>query len=99
MEVITVNDRLEKIAEKGDFEATLFVWKSAAKKLEREGLLLTDIPAPRTLAKGQRYCRISWQHAIVQNLPKDWELTKVLGSRPLCQAQVLWLMAANAKRN
>lgn len=51
MEKVSVIDRLEKVAENGKTEAILFIWKATAKKLEQEGLLLTDVPAPRALAK------------------------------------------------
>ena len=46
-----------------------------------------DIP------EGEGYYDISWDDAIVENLPEDWVLDDIIKERHPSQGQVLWLMA------
>lgn len=99
---ISVNDRIEFAAQSGAFEVSLYVWGNTAKKLVKDGLVLTEtkIQSPR---RGEKYYLISWKDAkiAVPDGPFDYEKI-ILENRKqgiyLNNAQILWLMATAKNR-
>lgn len=103
MKKITIDDRLEFAAQSGVFEIFLFVWNNTAKRLIKEGLTLHKTPV-QSSRKGESYYCISWEDAIVEDIPEgkfDFDtLTAELKKKKvsLTNAQSLWLMAIEANR-
>ena len=77
---ISMEERLEFVAEKGKFFCFLEVWAKTIKDWERNGLKIETTP----INKGQFRCRISWEDACP------------IKGKPLNQANRLWLMATEA---
>ena len=102
MKSISVSDRIEFVAQSGAFEVSLYVWGNTAKKLVKDGLILTEtkIQSPR---RGEKYYLISWKDAkiAVPDGPFDYEKI-ILENRKqgiyLNNAQILWLMATAKNR-
>lgn len=78
---MTMEERLEFVAEEGKFFCFLDVWSKTIKEWERNGLKIT-VTSP--INKGQFHCRISWEDACP------------IEGKPLNQANRLWLMATEA---
>lgn len=102
MKSISVSDRLEYAAQSGAFEVSLYVWGNTAKKLAKDGLVLTEtkIQSPR---KGEKYYLISWKDATVDipEGPFDYENIIIENRKQgiyLSNAQILWLMATAKSR-
>lgn len=102
MKSISVSDRIEFAAQSGAFEVSLYVWGNTAKKLVKDGLVLTEtkIQSPR---RGEKYYLISWADAkiAVPDGSFDYE-NIILENRKqgiyLNNAQILWLMATAKNR-
>lgn len=102
MKSLTVLDRIEYAAQGGAYEIHLFVWNNTAKKLRREGLVLTETNI-HSERKGEKYLGISWKDAKVEipegpfdvdNMVKQLRKENVA----LNHANVLWLMAEDKNR-
>lgn len=97
MHTISITDRLEWVAGYGAKEISLYVWKSTVKRLSNQGIKFTDTGL--AARKGEGYYDISWDDAIVENLPEDWVLDDIIKERHPSQGQVLWLMAEDYARS
>ena len=102
MKSISVSDRIEFAAQSGAFEVSLYVWGNTAKKLVKDGLILTDTKIQST-RRGEKYYLVSWKDAkiAVPDGPFDYEKI-ILENRKqgiyLNNAQILWLMATAKNR-
>ena len=63
MERMTIIDRLEIVAERGDTNAALKLWGAQISKLEKGGFTVTKI-AP-TAREGELYCEVYWKQPYV----------------------------------
>lgn len=98
MESITITDRLESAANSGVDEIYLYAWNNTKKRLEKEGLKFEET-AIKSTRKGEHYYRISWAHAVVEDLPDNWTFSEIVDSHwDLSQSQLLWLMTQEAKK-
>ena len=59
MERMTIIDRLEIVAERGDTNAALKLWGAQISKLEKGGFTVAKI-AP-TAREGEFYCEVDWK--------------------------------------
>ena len=97
MHTVSITNRLEWVAEFGAKEISLYVWKSTARRLAKEDIVLTDTGL--AARKGEAYYHISWADAIVKDLPDNWVFDDIVAERNLSQGQILWLMAEDYARN
>lgn len=102
MKQLTISDRLDYAAQCGAYEIYLFVWKNTAKRLIKDGLVLTETNI-RSERKGEHYYGISWKNAQVEIPEGAFEIDKMLldlrsKDVPLNQANILWLIAEEKNR-
>lgn len=88
MKNTSIIERIEYAAQNGVYEIPLYVWNKTAKKLCKEGFVLTETKYPniRKIRKGEGHYLISWKDSYISandeiNL-KDLvqDLTKITGS-------------------
>ena len=85
MKNTSIIERIEYAAQNGVYEIPLYVWNKTAKKLRKEGFVLTETKI-KNVRKGEGHYLISWKDSYVtanfeMNL-KDLvqDLTKITGS-------------------
>ena len=98
MHTISITDRLEAAAALGKTSISLFVWKSTVNRLSKQGIIFTKEFNYRRERKGEAYYLISWDHAVVNDLPENWTVESITRSRSLSQGQYLWLVAQDYNR-
>lgn len=92
LEQMGIDQVMEAAADRGRVSVNLRLKSTRQRQaLQDEGLALS-----RTSRTG--YYIVSWEDAIVEGLPKDWDLDSIFKERPeLNQAQRLWLMTQKAE--
>lgn len=98
MHAISITDRLAAAAALGKTSISLFVWKSTVNRLSKQDIIFTKQFNYRQERKGEAYYLISWDHAVVNDLPKNWTVESINRSRSLSQGQYLWLLAQDYNR-
>lgn len=85
MKNTSIIERIEYAAQNGVYEIPLYVWNKTAKKLRKEGFVLTETKI-KNVRKGEGHYLISWKDSYISandeiNL-KDLvqDLTKITGS-------------------
>ncbi len=85
MKNTSIIERIEYAAQNGVYEIPLYVWNKTAKKLRKEGFVLTETKI-KNVRKGEGHYMISWKDSYISandeiNL-KDLvqDLTKITGS-------------------
>lgn len=87
---MSVDEYLEAAAERGLMQTTVRI--NSKKKLA--DLCKEDLVVTR---RGSQYCSVSWDNAIVNDLPEEWTTDEYFKTHTeLTQAQRLWMMAVEA---
>lgn len=85
MKNTSIIERIEYAAQNGAFEIPLYVWNKTAKKLRKEGFVLTETKI-KNVRKGEGHYLISWKDSYVTaNFEMDLkdlvhDLTQMTGS-------------------
>lgn len=76
MKNTSIIERIEYAAQNGAFEIPLYVWNKTAKKLRKEGFVLTETKI-KNVRKGEGHYLISWKNGYHTTNP-EMDLKKLL---------------------
>lgn len=87
---LSVDELMERAAERCLMRTTIRITsKKKREDLAKEGIVVDE--------RGSQYCSVSWENAVVNDLPDDWTTDEYFKVHPeLTQAQRLWLMTVES---